>query len=301
MELFMTNQNKLINAGFKFVVEDIGNNQYVCSQFSDRTINITVHKPKTLLFTTDKFGKKIPMFNSECYTYTTTFNDSGFSFSYYMNKSNVMGDVLGMPPLSPIEIIQNSMTNCYLNFVNEDYCKKALSFFNNSDSIDFGRKYTDGLVHFTLDTREVGNKNKNQSIHKSYLYDETIDTIYQNIDKPGNKFSALFQSLIFSNSWFFIYESIHSDAFKFNVFHRKQKQYIRVLYASDELTIAHLNDKTIERIISDDKIHDRLEILIKDIIIDTPTEQLARYIAEFDLDLSKLTIDEIKVLNMVDY
>jgi hypothetical protein len=297
----MTNQNKLINAGFQFIVEDIGSHQYMCSQLPDRIINITVTKPKTLLFTTDKFGKKIPMFNSECYTYTTTFNESGFSFSYYINHSLVMVAVLGMPPLSPIEIIQNNMTNCYLNFVHEDSCKKALSFFNNNDSIEFGRKYTDGLVHFTLDTRELGNKNKNKSIHKSYLYDDEIDTIYQNIDKPNNKFSDLFQSLIFSSSWFFIYESINSDALKFNVFHRKQKQYIRVLYSSEELTIAHLNDKTIERIIGDDKIHDRLEILIKDIIIDTPTEQLARYATEFDLDLSKLTIDEIKVLNMVDY
>jgi hypothetical protein len=300
----MTNQNKLINAGFQFIVEDIGNHQYMCSQLPDRIINITVTKPKRLLFTTDKLGKKIPMFNSECYTYTTTFNESGFSFSYFINKSSVMGNILGMPPLSPIEIIQNNMVNCYLNFVNEDHCKKALSFFNNNDSIEFGRKYTDGLIHFTLDTRKlenIGNIKKTISIHKSYIYDETIDTIYQNIDKAQNKFSELFQSLTFSNSWFFIYESIHSDAFKFNVFHRKQKQYIRVLYSSEQLTIAYLNDKTIERIIGDDKIHDRLEILIKDIIIDTPTEKLARYATEFDLDLSKLTIDEIKVLNMVDY
>ena len=297
----MESKRKLINPEFKFVVEALDNHHYLCSQFQDRTINITIHKPKTLLFTTDNLGKKVPMFNSECYTYTTTFKDSGFSFSYYMNKSTVMGDVLGMPPLSPIEIIQNNMANCYLNFVNEDYCKKALIFFNNNDSIEFGRKYTDGLVHFTLDTRELGNKNKNKSIHKSYLYAYEIDTIYQNIDKPNNKFSELFQSLTFSSSWFFIYESIHSDALKFNVFHRKQKQYIRVLYSSEEMTITHLNDKTIERVIGDDKIHDRLEILIKDIIIDTPTEKLARYATEFDLDLSKLTIDEIKVLNMVDY
>lgn len=297
----MTNQNKLINAGFQFIVEDIGNHQYVCSQLPDRLINITVHKPKTLLFTTDKFGKKIPMFNSECYTYTTTFKVSGFSFSYYTNRSLVMGEVLGMPPLSPIEIIQNNLRNCYLNFVHEDYCKSALSFFNDSDSIDFGKKYTDGLVHFTMDTRRLSDKSKDITVHKSYLYDDERNTIYQNFEIATNKFSKLFQGLTFSNSWFFIYESIHSDAFKFNVFHRKQKQYIRVLYSADELTIDHLNDKTSERIIGDDVIHDRLEQLIRDIIIDTPTAKLERYVAEFDLDLSQLTIDEIKVLNMVDY
>lgn len=291
----MGTHNKLINADFKFIVESIGNNQYVCSQLPDRTINVTTHKPKTLLFSTDKFGKKIPMFNSECYTYTTTFHDSGFSFSYAMSTSLVMGESMGFPALSPIEVIQNNLPNCYLNFVNESFCKTALSFFNDKDSIIFGKKYTDGLVHFTLDA------SNQRTVHKSYLYDEERNTIYQNFDTATNKFSQLFQALTFSNSWFFIYESIHSDAFKFNIFHRKEKQYIRVLYSLNEMTITHVKDKTSECITGDDVIYNRLEQLIRDVIVASPTDTLERYITEFNLDLSQLSIDEIKVLNMVDY
>lgn len=297
----MNIQNKLINADFEFVIEDMGNHKYVCSQLPDRIINITIHKPRTILFSTDSFGKKIPIFNSECYTYTTTFNDSGLSFSYDILSILVKERLSDIHELSYMQLIQNNMANCYLNFVNEDYFKQALFFINNNDGIVFGRKFTDGLVHFTINTRENGNKNKNTSINKSYLYDESINTIYQNVDKANNKFSELFSNFHFSKSWFFIYESIHSNSFKFNVFHRKQKQYIRVLYISEQLTITHLNDKKTEIIIGDNNIHDRLETLIMDIIIDTPTEQLVRYATEFNLDLSKLTIDEIKVLNMVDY
>lgn len=298
---FMSTQNKLINADFEFIIEDMGNHKYVCSQLPDRIINITIHKPKTILFSTDAFGKKIPIFNSECYTYTTTFNDSGLSFSYNIQFSLVKGNFLDVKELTYIQLIQNNMANCYLNFVNEEYFKKALIFCNNNDGIEFGRKYTDGLVHFTINTRENGNKSKNASINKSYIYDETLNTIYQNVNNLNNKFSELFNNLNFSKSWFFIYESIHSDAFKINVFHRKQKQYIRMHYFSEELTITHLNDKTTEVVIGDDNIHDRLEILIMNIIIDTPTDILTRYVTEFDLDLNKLTIDEIKILNMVDY
>lgn len=152
----MGTHNKLINADFKFIVESIGNNQYVCSQLPDRTINVTTHKPKTLLFSTDKFGKKVPMFNSECYTYTTTFHDSGFSFSYAMSTSLVMGESMGFPALSPIEVIQNNLPNCYLNFVNESFCKTALSFFNDKDTIIFGKniQMVLSISHWMPVTRE---------------------------------------------------------------------------------------------------------------------------------------------------
>lgn len=53
----MTEQTKLLNADFNFVVEDMGNNRYQCSALLDRTITIDIEHHSSL-YVTNKFGQK---------------------------------------------------------------------------------------------------------------------------------------------------------------------------------------------------------------------------------------------------
>lgn len=305
----MNNQDKLMNADFKFIVKPLETDEhiFVCDQFLDRKIVITINNPKTVLYTTNNLGQQVPMFNNEIYTFFTVFHASGFSFSYTVSKSNVFALSHGMPSLTPAEFIQNNMENCYLNFVKEDYCKQALSYFKPNDSIIFGRKITDNLPHFTLDVKRAYSddlkKSKGDStqyVSKSYIYDEQINIIYQTKDEIGNKFAEFFDGIKFSNSWFYIYESISDDSFKINIFQKEIKQYVRLKYEKEVLTITHSINNTTVCVKGDVTIRSVLANLVNKIIIDSPTPQLERYVEEFNLDLKTLTTEEIKLLNMVD-
>ena len=292
----MTEQKKLLNANFNFNIEDMGNNSYKCSDLSDRTITIDIQYHSSL-YVTNKFSQKEPAFNSERYVYTTVFKESGFTFKYSINHSSSMGLAMGIVPLAINERIQNTLKTCYLNFVSEEQCKNALSYFKqHSENLVFGRKVTDGLTHFTLDV-----KTGDSFLHKSYLYDDVKHTVYETKDKKSGKFHEIFDGVKFSLSWFFFYESIDSEAFKFNIFDRKVKAYIWMQYESGVLQIRDAAANTNETIEGDDNIYKKITEYVNNIIIKTPTPKLEKYVKAYNLDLSQLTLDDFKVLNMADY
>lgn len=292
----MKEQTKLLNANFNFNIEDIGNNSYKCSDLSDRTITIDIQHNSSL-YVTNKFGQKEPAFNSERYVYTTVFKKSGFTFTYSVSHNSSMGLSMGFVPLAINERIQNTLKTCYLNFVSEEYFKNALSYFkNHSDNLVFGRKVTDGLPHFTLDVK-VGSS----FLHKSYLYDDVTNTIYEKKDNKSGKFHELFDGVGFSMSWFFFYESIDSDAFKFNIFDRKEKAYVWLQYESGVLQIRDAIVNTTQTIEGDDNIYKKINEYVNSTIIKTPTPKLEKYVKAYNLDLSQLTLNDFKVLNMADY
>lgn len=292
----MTEQKKLIDANFNFVVEDMGNNHYQCSDLPDRLITIDIEHHSSL-YITNKFGQKEPAFNSERYVYTTVFKESGFTFKYSTSHNSSMGLAMGIAPLAINERIQNALTTCYLNFVSEQHCKNSLAYFNkHAENLVFGRKTTDGLAHFTLDV-----KTDDSFLHKSYLYDDVINTIYETKDCKSGKFHELFDGVKFSSSWFFFYESINSDAFKFNIFDRKAKAYIWMQYDSGLLYIRDSAANITETIEGDDNIHGKLNEYVNNTIIKTPTPKLEKYVKAYNLDLNQLTLDDFKVLHMADY
>jgi len=292
----MTEQTKLLNADFNFIVDDMGNDRYQCSNLSDRTITIDIQYHSSL-YVTNKFGQKEPAFNSERYVYTTVFKESGFTFKYSISHNSSMGLSMGIAPLAINERIQNTLATCYLHFVNEQHCKNALTYFNNHvENLVFGRKTTDGLPHFTLDV-----KTSDSFLHKSYLYDNDLDTIYETKERKSGKFHELFDGVKFSSSWFFFYESIDSDAFKFNIFDRKEKAYIWMQYASGVLYIKDTVANITETIEGDDHIYKKISECVNSIIVKTPTPKLENYVKAYNLDLSQLTLDDLKVLNMADY
>lgn len=303
----MESPNKLMSANFKFNVKPVLSldGVYTCDHLPDRKIMISRMEEDVSKSITTKNGERQVFNLGDRYLCTLIFYATGYTFNYEFTTnfmSGFMSWAADVPKVSVETMLGNQLANCYLNFVNEDDCKQALNAFGINfpkvvSNMSFGRKVTDGLTHFTIDY-----KDGDVSYQKSYLYDEEKSVIYEKTNKKSNmKFSKLFESTYFSESWFFFYKSLHCDSFKLHIMDSKDKKYTKLHYYQGVLTVLNYEGEVVSIIESDDLVHQKINQIIHQKIIHTPSAQFKNYVKEFNLDLYQLSMEDILVINMVDY
>lgn len=284
---------------------------YTCDDLPDRKIMISRMAEDVSKSITTKSGGQTKLNFGDRYLCSIIFHATGYSFNYELtinSMSNLsawasfMSWGADIPSVSVETRIENQLANCYFNFVNEDDCKQALNAFGITfpevvSGIVFGRKVTDGLEHFTIDY-----KDGDITYQKSYLYDEEKSVIYEKTNnKSGMKFGKLFESTYFSESWFFFYKSLHCDSFKLHIMDSKDKKYTKLNYHQGALTVLNYEGEVVSVIEGDEFVNQKINQIIHQKIIHTPSAQFKNYVKEFNLDLYQLSMEDILVINMVDY
>jgi len=302
----MKSIDKLRSANFKFNVKSVLSldGVYTCDDLPDRKIMISRIKDDDPTSVTTKCGER-KIFNlGDRYLCTLIFHTTGFSFNYEFTYHSMPGFMQSSNDSVAINIetiIENQLANCYFNFVSEAYCKQVLNSFginfSNVSGIVFSRHVTDGLPHFTIDYK-YGDIN----YRKSYIYDDEKSIIYEKTNKKaGIKFNQLFESTYLSSSWFFFYKSLNCDSFKLHIMDSNDKKYTKLNYYQEELTVFNYEGEVVSIIEGDNLIHKKINQIIHQKIINTPSSKLKNYVKAFNLDLYQLSMDDILVINMVDY
>jgi hypothetical protein len=279
---------KLINLDLEFRFDECIEGTLICSHLPDRVITIVMTDPKTFTTTLDKFGNSI---SGKGYTCTTVFKDSKSSFSYQINRN---GDV------RPDEVIGDSVSKCLLNYLPEDYCDKILLSFDRNQRLVFSRTTESGYPRFTIEGIH-NNKSLGHGLQKNFIYDYVLNTFYQDVDRPSGSFYGCFEGIDFSSSFFYMYEAMNNDSFKFKIFHKYEKKYINLTYSDYVLTVNNLIDNTTDLVVGDNDVTCKIEDLMSRIIIETPNDLLAKYANDFGLDLDTLTKNDIKTICMAYY
>lgn len=283
----MNNKN-LIDLDLEFRFYESIKGTLICTNLPDRVITIVMTDPRIFMTKLDQFGN--PM-TGKGYTLTTVFKDSNLSFSYQINRD---GNV------KPDEVIGDSISKCVLNYLPENYCSKILQSFDLHRSLAFSRTTESGYPRFTIDGI-CNNKSLVTNLQKNFIYDYSLNTLYQNVDRPACKFYGCFESIAFSSSIFYMYEAINNDSFKFKIFHKYEKKYINLTYSNHVLTVNNLIDNTTDLVVGDNDVIHTIENLMSKIIIETPNKLLAKYAKDFGLDLDTLTKNDIKSICMAYY
>lgn len=271
----MDTLSKLIDLELFFVIEQIDDNTFVCDSLSDRTILI----------------KK----NNNKYTYTTTFNISGFTFDYTVDNTKVNTRLL----FSPLEKIQHDLTSCFFNYVSEDYPKKAFDGITDQKSIGFGFNRVDDLSFFHVYGYWL-TKTGTINIRECYVYDSSHDEIYVDVYRP-NTFKDILEMTTFSDSYFNFYQSMSTDGFIIDIAHLiyATEKDIILRYRNDTLSIAH-KDQTIITFSGKNVVHNELKSLIEKIISNHPHHLLKYSLDRLEMDIETLTIEDLQLIKMVE-
>lgn len=263
----------LINIDLNFSFESVNFGLYVCNTLPDKIITIDLTEPEIVSYNQDPCNNSITEVYDQFYIYKTVFKSSGISFSYKKSKENIGG----LRSFNSEVVIRRNISDCLLNHISEEDCKKVLDLFKPDDIFIFS-KYNEGLLpQYTIDTI-------NNSRH--FIYDKNTDILYIKSTKYSGKFAYFLDYIIFSSSYFNIYESFNNEHLKINIFHRLEDKYISITYSENQLSVVNFINNTHEVFVGDDIIANQLSELIKSIVVETPNAIFTNHLKDFNLDFS---------------
>lgn len=272
----MTNLSKKINVDLNFIVEQVTPVTFVCSNLPDRKIFI------------EKKGTN--------YYYTTTFNESLFTFSYstetirYSNR----------PAFTVMEKIHHDLSSFFYNYVDESYAINTFKDVPLHKAVEVGSSKYDRLFYFFVSVK-FSQGNFYNVYENRYVYDNEKDNLLKASYKTPDKLSNLFKYACFSTACFSFHESINNESIVFDVSYSPYMQNFRVILSEEELIIYNLLDKSKSSFIGNDVVLSELDNLMFRMIVEAPSKPFLSLVSSLKYDLKKITMDEIRLISMVDY
>lgn len=274
----MSIQGKLMNVKLKAVIEQLDDNTFVCNNLPDRQIIIQKE--------------------DDAYTYTTTFNVSGFIFEY---RTLNIKDTLN-PKLTPLEKMGHDLECCFFNYVNEDYPKKLFYGSTFSKFVEFRFKYESGFYFFYVHGYWLTDKGV-ENINKSYIYDDLNDELFVNTYDCLEKFKFFSELQAFTDMRFAFYDLMSTDSFFIRIFYPSysNNQEMLIKYFNDTVIIIKNNGKDVVCFTGLDVVIKEVKSVLVNLISDYPTNYLQEALIRFNISKDHLTIEDLHTIIMADY
>jgi hypothetical protein len=264
---------------------------YIYCEMEDRSIMIQDVDETTIQFDT-KFKA-----TGNCHSYSKTLH----LIDYRMFKTN-------NSKLDSLKnVIELELANCIFNYIDEDLIKLVDQRFGKYNSLDFS-KITSSVtiennVHlFVMKTMRFENRHDPvPSDHvETFLFDQVKKQVYC-IDNKKNKQPLLdiFMAARFTSTKIEIFNSMTTDGFKLMIDDGLFGTI--VCYDNEELNVYYNTFGDIKHFDEPDTIQAFLSDLMLELVTYDPSALMKNYVEAYDLELTKMSADQLKAVIMADY
>lgn len=270
----MYNSDKKINVDLEFIIEQITSDSFVCSNLPDRVILIE---------------KK-----EDSYQYTTSFHKSGFSFSY----STQVRQYKSRPLLTIQEQIQKDLSSSFFNYVAEEFSINTFKDLPTNKKVVLEFNKVDQLHYFFITINSLKG-NAYSIFKKAYVYDNEHDDLLEMVTKKPDKLLELLDCDNCSEAYLYFYESLTTERLILHIRYSTYMKEIIAVFSTEDITIYNHITKSKLSFYGKDVVLNELENLVATMIINRPTDYFVSLVSSLNLELSTLTLNDIRLINMV--